>query len=580
MDTRKISKNFVPNQSFFIPESRLRASDQFKSSLKTLVVQQLKTGNTSASVLQSIQFLHHTGDFSMSPQEVYTLAEMLFKADSQVTREVAFCMAKNAPTYDAPYWLNAARHSETHLRDLIRIYRQKIHQAHHHNGAQQEFSDYMFIAHPAVINFGWELAERYLRTKEVREIWGKLIRNRKENAWQLLQLNIQAPSAVQWFVASHNNQMAHLYTYSPEKIAFIIKKGAPPVRHLLLGQITQSFECNPLMFLCLVSNLAHQQRTQLLYKCLPQFAQQTLSIDEGFLAHTIQRLGESAWGLKALLTIVAHAQVTQAETDQVVGLMLEEAHSAQVLMQCLAALLDTKNKALFVKALGQNPDKLLAYSQYIPQQTWVDLLRQMPATYLPDIKQVFAQAMPTLGDEILNITAPLFEDTLIDWLECHQAKIQAPLDAPKLLYKICIHPLPKVRQWGHIQALRQGLKADFALKLLESGLPETVNFAKTYFDSITIEDSHFVDNLLTLCDSPITTTRNYGLALLQKIEVNSTKEALLLAYLTEHADAKIQTGVAQKLLQTSPSLSQAPFVKKNDQAALCRKISTRWPVKM
>lgn len=571
MDTREISKSFAPNQSFFIPESRLRASDQFKSSLKTLVVQQLKKGNTSASVLRSIQFLHHTGDFSLSPQEAYPLAETLFKADSPVTRKVAFGMAKNAPIYDAPYWLNAARHSETHLKDLIEIYRQKIHHAHHYNGAQQEFSDYMFIAHPAVVNFGWELAERYLRAREVSEIWGKLVRNRKANAWQLLQLNVQAPSAMQWFVASHSNQMEHLYTYSPEKIAFIIKKGAPPVRHLLLGQITQSFECNPLMFLYLVSNLAHEQRTQLLHKCLPQFAQQTLSIDEGFLAHTIQRLGENTWGLKTLLTVVAHAQVTQAETNQVVGLMLEETHSAQVLVQRLATLLNTKNKALFVKALSKNPDKLLAYHQYIPQQVWVGLLRQMPIAYLTGFKQAFAQAISTLGDEVLNITAPLFEDTLIDWLKHHQAKGQAPLDDPRLLYKICIHPLPKVRQWGHTQAMRQGLKADFALKLLESDLPETVAFAKTYFDGITVEDSHFVDNLLALCDSPMAATRSYGLALLQKIEISSTKEALLLAYLAEHADAKIQTYVAQKLLQTSPSINQAPFVKKFDQAVLRRK---------
>jgi hypothetical protein len=183
-------------------------------------------------------------------------------------------------------------------------------------------------------------------------------------------------------------------------------------------------------------------------------------------------------------------------------------------------------------------------------------------------KQAFAQVVLTLGSEVLEITYPVFEDALVSWLKNHPSQVDI---ASGLLFKVCIHRLPKVRQWGHNHVLQTGLTPNFALQLLESGLPETVGFAKTYFDGITIDHDNFVDNLLALCDSPKAATRGYGLSLLKKIDIGATQGALLLAYLSEHSDVQIQTYVAEKLLEQKPTVTQKPPIKAFDKAMLRRK---------
>jgi hypothetical protein len=579
----KVSENLIHSQNAQIKQSAFaqwmntllgidslekKRYKQFKNALQNLIIQELKKGNTSRRISRSIDLLKDEGGFIIPTQEVYAIAETLFKLDNSVARNIAFKVAKDAQTYDAPYWLNAARHSEAHLERLIEVYRDKMSNVYRYSWGHREFSDYMFVPHAKVINFGWELAERYLRVNEVTAIWGKLVRSKKDNALELLKLNIQATNAIQWFTVSHSNQMEHLYTYSPERIAFIIKEGTPPISNLLLNQITQSFEFNPLMFLYLVSCLSHPQRKAILQKCLPKFDQQTLVIDEGFLAHTMQRLDGDDWGIEALLAITSRAQVTQEDVDHVVGNLLKEVSWAKIFVQKMDMLLGAPNETLFMRALGKKPDNLLVYSAHIPNDLWVGLLSNMLEDQQERFKQAFAQVVLTLGSEVLEITYPVFEDALVSWLKNHPSQVDI---ASGLLFKVCIHRLPKVRQWGHNHVLQTGLTPNFALQLLESGLPETVGFAKTYFDGITIDHDNFVDNLLALCDSPKAATRGYGLSLLKKIDIGATQGALLLAYLSEHSDVQIQTYVAEKLLEQKPTVTQKPPIKAFDKAMLRRK---------
>lgn len=545
-----------------------RRHKRFKNSLKTIIIKELKQGNTSQRVARSIQLLQNEGGFTIPQNEVYEIAETLFKINNNIARDIAFRVAKEAQTYDAPYWLNAARHSETDLERLIDIYRNKMSNTYRYSWGHREFSDYMFVPHPKVVDFGWELAERYLRVNEVSSIWGKLVRNKQDNALELLKLNIQAPHAMQWFVASHSNQMDHLHTYSPQRMAFIIKEATPPIGKLLLDQITQVFEFNSLMFLYLVSCLSHEQRNSILEKCLPKFSQQALMIDEDFLVHTLIRLDGDSWGMRALLAIVSRADVSQEDVDLVVFNLLKEEDRAQAFVQEMYTLQGTANEALFMRALGKNPAALLAHSAHIPNNLWLSLFNNLPEDQQESFKKVFAQVVLSLGSEVLEINYPAFEDSLVHWLTNHSAQVDV---ASGLLLKVCIHRLPKVRQWGYDKAMQIGLTPNIALQLLESGLPETMNFAKAYFDNITVNHDHFVDNLLTLCDSPKAATRNYGLSLLNNIDVSTTQGALLLSYLSEHSDTQIQTYVAEKLLEQKPSVSQKTAIKDFDKAILRRK---------
>ncbi|HAS41380.1 MAG TPA: hypothetical protein DCS93_12920 [Microscillaceae bacterium] len=406
---------------------------------------------------------------------------------------------------------------------------------------------------------------------EVTQIWQRLLRNRKKNAWGLLRMNIQCPKAVQWFTASHANQMDHLYTYAPERISFIVKEGLPPIRELLLNQITQVFEFNPLIFLYLVTCLPHQERENILEKCLPKFHHHNVLFDvladNQMLPHLLGRLQGQDWGLNALMQIVANSQTDLDEIGLFVEEMFKEDQRAQLLIQFLTKMEGTANQDYFIEAISRKPLELVKYSHLIPSHFWLEFLQQVSDEHLDKFQPVLAQVALKLDSAILKINHPIFTSTLIDWLNHYRQSIDYQANT---LFETCIHRLPEVRNWGFGRTNELGVSANFALRLLESELPEAVAFAQRYFENAAVREDSLIDDLLTLCDSPVETTRAFGLSLLQSIELDAKKHGQLLAYLSEHADAKIQEYVSAKLLDTPPTTPK-PFVKTFDRSILRRK---------
>lgn len=544
---------------------------KFKKKLRELVMKGLAAGDTSKRMVRVIEFLQAQGGFHIEKSEVYGLAETLFKIDLDLTRGIAFKAARKADTYHAAYWLNAARHSEIHLQQLLEVYRKKMDSTYRYWGGYQEFVGFMFVEHPDVVDFGWEMAERYLRVREVTEIWGRLVRSRKPNAAELLKLNVQSQHGVRWFTASHANQMDHLYAYSAQKISFMLVHALPPIRDLLLSQITHSFEFNPLLFLYLVANLPHKHRKSILEKCMPKFKKQDVLFDvladNEMLPHILQRLSDNTWGMNAFLNIVTHSKLEQDTVDVFVEEMLKEVQHTRLLITFLNKLgHDFSNQDLFVQALAQHPLTLLKYNHLIPKDFWVDFLLQIPEEHLEKFKEVFMRMALTLGNEILKITHPALESVLIYWLNNNRQSIDYQSNT---LFEVCIHRLPKVRSWGFDQVNQLGTDAGFALRLLESEMPDAVNFAQAYFNRTFNREDTLVEDLLTLCDSPVTTTRDFGLELLQNVTLDHKKHSQLLAYLSEHADGKVQEYVSEKLLVSEAT--PKPFVKTFDRSILRRK---------
>ena len=544
---------------------------RFIKTLRHLVSNRLKQGQRSRRIIRAIDFLHQRKAFQMTAHEVQEMAEVLFELKSDVTREMVWRVAKKSDIYEMAYWLGIVRHSDTHIDQLLGIYRKRLQNFHRTWWERSAFEGYMFVEHPKVIDFGWEMAERYLRVYEVTQIWQRLLRNRKKNAWNLLRLNIQCPKSVQWFTASHANQMDHLYAYAPEKISFMIKEGLRPIRKLLLNQITQVFEFNPLIFLYLVTCLPHQERERILEKCLPKFRHHNVLFDvladNQMLPHLLSRLQAHDWGLNALMQIVANSQTDLDEISLFVEEMLKEDLTARLLIQFLTKMEGAGNQGYFIEAIAQKPSVLVKYSHLIPGHFWLEFLQQVPEEHLDKFQSVLAQIALKLDSAILKITHPIFTSTLIDWLNHYRQSIDYQSNT---LFEVCVHRLPEVRNWGFGRTNELGVQANFALRLLESELPEVVAFGQKYFENAEIREDSLVDDLLILCDSPVETTRVFGLKLLQSIALDTKKHAQLLAYLSEHADAKIQEYVSAKLLDL-PSATPKSFVKTFDRSVLRRK---------
>ena len=539
--------------------------------LYILVMEQLKQGHRSRRITQAIDFLHQRRLFHIPASDLEALAETLFALKSEVTRNMVWQVAKKSDILQMPYWLGIVQHSDTHVTRLLDIYRKRMKNFQRTWWNRGSFDGYMFVAHPKVVDFGWEMAERYLRVAEVTQIWQRLLRNRKENALALLRLNVQCPQAIQWFTVSHANRMDHLFTYAPEKISFIIKEALPPIRELLLKQVTQGFEFNPLLFLYLVTCLPHGLRKDILEKCLPKLHQQNVLfdvlVDDQMLPHLLGRLQGNQWGLEALLQIVANSQTDLDEVGLFIEEMLKEEERAELLIQFLAKISDDTNQRYFIEGIARQPLVLAKYSHLVPSHFWLDFVQHVSEEHLNKFQQILAQVASRLDASILKITNPIFTASLITWLNHHRQSIDYQSNT---LFDACIHRLPEVRNWAFGRINELGLRTRFALRLLESELPEAVNFGQRYFANVATREDSLVEDLLALCDSPVATTRAFGLTLLHRLELDPKKHAELLTYLSEHSDAKIQEYVSAKLLTTS-SVTSKPFVKTFDRSVLRRK---------
>lgn len=201
------------------------------------------------------------------------------------------------------------------------------------------------------------------------------------------------------------------------------------------------------------------------------------------------------------------------------------------------------------------------------QQVWKviseDPSRQLIQRLLNDhfVSQTFNEvAEPTF----LELPAePLFGPLLVSWLEANAAHFR---QGARPLLTAAMHPLPEVREWALAHLDRVGLTTLFALRLLESGLPQPIAKAKEYFESVTAYDPRELEYCLVICDSPDRNAQAYGREYLQK-RLARLPLAQLVGKLAEHPDPFIQEMVANILVE-KPHVENEPKVAEFDAAVL------------
>ena len=108
---------------------------------------------------------------------------------------------------------------------------------------------------------------------------------------------------------------------------------------------------------------------------------------------------------------------------------------------------------------------------------------------------------------LLSIREPAFDAVLGRWVRMREALFMA--NSP-LLLQAATHVLPTVRAWalGRVRAL--GLDLPFALRLLESSLPDPMEVGGAFFTSLPHADAGERGYALALCDSPLAPVRALG----------------------------------------------------------------------
>ena len=180
-------------------------------------------------------------------------------------------------------------------------------------------------------------------------------------------------------------------------------------------------------------------------------------------------------------------------------------------------------------------------NEILSRRLLADAALQTAFLDLPDIREYLRSANPVFG--------PL----LGQWIAAHTALLHR--GSPDLL-QIATHPLPEIRRVGLARALEVGMDLPFALRLLESELPPSVEVGKAFFDSLQATDGTRVEAVTALCDSPKASVRAYGREVLTD-RPEMFAETDLLERLTENPDPGIQAFVAGQLLQQGTAADKA-----------------------
>ena len=155
---------------------------------------------------------------------------------------------------------------------------------------------------------------------------------------------------------------------------------------------------------------------------------------------------------------------------------------------------------------------------------------------------------------LLDIRDPAFGPILGRWVRAHEA-----LFPPNsgLLLQAATQVLPEVRDWALARVRESAMTLPFALRLLESALPPSVEVGSGFFFGLMAGDSHEQTYALALADSPFLPVRRLGYDFVQTRWDTLAREPLLSA-LFQSAHPDTQAFVAEMLAQSTDRPADTP----------------------
>jgi hypothetical protein len=161
-------------------------------------------------------------------------------------------------------------------------------------------------------------------------------------------------------------------------------------------------------------------------------------------------------------------------------------------------------------------------------------------------------ADPELAETFLALDDPGFLERadaaagplLLRWARAHEE--QFTRDSPALL-AAATNPGPELRAWALDRLRALGMELPFALRLMESELPEPAALGEAFFQALPPGDGRELEYALALCDSPIKPVRAAGREFVRARWETLPREPLL-ASLGQHDDPQVQEYLAAVLL--------------------------------
>lgn len=170
-----------------------------------------------------------------------------------------------------------------------------------------------------------------------------------------------------------------------------------------------------------------------------------------------------------------------------------------------------------------------------------------------EIATTFLRVPSETAAELLAHTPLELEPYLLRWLDANINQLGRSDDA---LLAAATHSCGEIRARGLARIREVGLDLPLALRLMEAGLPQPFELAKSWFE--THEELDVADRALALCDSPDARVRAFGREFLEA-HAEQVLDAKLLKKLSENADPMMQAWLAEHLLKDAASVDVSAF---------------------
>ncbi|OJJ14203.1 hypothetical protein BKI52_43825 [marine bacterium AO1-C] len=584
---------------------------------------ELRKGNNSRRVIQALEQVQQKYNKEIQPDSILPIAPALFQSKHTALHELALWGADFAQQNDALQWLLALGNNSTAsvydrlAKKLMGKFKKKYLYT-------SDIESYIFNESKFTNDFGWRLS-KHVSIWSMYSIWQKLgsyQSNRRMKRIYFINTITSAAGANAFIEYYTQNQysLSYIQNYALDDI---MKEGMRKIQDFVINDLIKSFKDNPLNQLQRISNLTESLRDQVIDAAMSSFKNKKLFETYWVVNTGLWTADENTWSRGIFIQVLALAHLTDRSIENIVNQMFERRYplinditnffaglpgkdrrrkyflqqlgaslsgNVQIAAQIPADLLGEVMQSMDFETLlrltatadeeaWKNLSKSV-YQQLLDKQNeagfWKNILErvlesenEVLSSRLIDDQEFFKLFQEQTDATVIEITHPVFEKVLLGWVKNHELVFTM---GSAHLGTLCFHKLPTLRQWGLAKAKALGISLNFGLQMLESGIPDTMQTSKDYFNGLPTGSDQESEAALALCDSPSKEVRAFGMEFLGQRKEKFKDHPQVLAFLSEHADAYVQAFVSQEI--SLQQLNQ-PFVERFDKEVLRMKNRSR-----
>ncbi|HAS45042.1 MAG TPA: hypothetical protein DCS93_31460 [Microscillaceae bacterium] len=584
---------------------------------------ELRNGNNSRRVVQALEQVQQKYSKEIQPDSILPIAPALFQSKHNALQELALSGADFAQPNEAIQWLEALG-GDVAPNLYQRLAKKLMSKFKKKNIYTNEIEPYIYNVSKYVSDFGWRLSDK-VSIWSMYNIWYNLggyqdyRRAKREYFINAITSEAGAKAFIKYFTQNRYT-LNYIKSYALDDV---MEVGLPKIQEFILADLVRNFKDNPLNQLQRLSGLSESLRNKIVAEAIEVVKNRKLFDTYWETSTGLWAADENTWSKEIFMQLLALANLTNRAIDNLVDHMFERSDSlVNAILNFFSDLPEkARRRNYFIQKLGarlsgnvqtaaQIPPELLAevmksmdfdtllrltatadeeawknlsksvYQQLLDKQNevgfWKNILErvlesenEVLSSRLIDDQEFFKLFQEQTDATVIEITHPVFEQVLLGWVQNHESVFSM---GSAHLATLCFHKLPTLRQWGLAKAKSLGINLNFGLQMLESGIPDTMQTSREYFNTLPASSEEESEAALALCDSPSKEVRAFGMEFLAQRKEKFKDHPQVLAFLSEHADAYVQAFVSQEI--SLQQLNQ-PFVERFDKEVLRMKNRSR-----